>query len=115
MPCGVLCTNYRRQTVDHDITAFVGLDVHQESIAIAVAAPGRAAPRFVGTTGPQLSELLGALAHLGRPKQLLMAYEAGPCGYPLVRALTSRASPATGSRPTGAMHSRSPATCAPVS
>jgi transposase len=90
MPCGVLCTNYRRQTVDHDITAFVGLDVHQESIAIAVAAPGRAAPRFVGTTGPQLSELLGALAHLGRPKQLLMAYEAGPCGYPLVRALTAR-------------------------
>lgn len=63
--------------MDHDITAFVGLDVHQESIAIAVAAPGRTAPRFVGTTGPQLSELL-------------MAYEAGPCGYPLVRQLSAR-------------------------
>ena len=39
-----------------DITAYVGLDVHKDSIAIAVAAPGRAAPRFVGTTGPLLDE-----------------------------------------------------------
>jgi hypothetical protein len=44
--------------MDNDITAFVGLDVHKDSIAVAVAAPGCAAPRFVGTTGPQLTELL---------------------------------------------------------
>lgn len=62
--------------MDNDITAYVGLDVHKDSIAIAVAAPGRAAPRFVGTTGPELAELVKALSHLGRPGQLLLAYEA---------------------------------------
>lgn len=73
-----------------DITAFVGLDVHKDTIAIAVATPGRDAPRFVGTTGPQLAELLKALAHLGAPAQMLLAYEAGPCGYDLARALAAR-------------------------
>lgn len=73
--------------MNDDITGYVGLDVHKESIAVAVAAPGRAAPRFVGTTGPQLGELLKALSKLGRPAQLLLAYEAGPCGYTLARQL----------------------------
>jgi transposase len=86
---GVICNNYRRQTMDNDSTAYVGLDVHKDSIAIAVAAPGRAAPHFVGTTGPQLGELLKALAHLGRPEQVLLAYEAGPCGYVLARQLSA--------------------------
>lgn len=76
--------------MSNDITAYVGLDVHKDSIAIGVAAPGRAAPRFVGTTGPALSELVKALGHLGRPERLLIAYEAGPCGYPLARALGAR-------------------------
>ena len=76
--------------MNEDITGHVGLDVHKNTIAVAVAEPGRAAPRFVGTTGPQLAELLKALAHLGRPAQLLLAYEAGPSGYTLVRALEQR-------------------------
>lgn len=70
-----------------DITAFVGLDVHKDSIAVAAAAPGRAAPRFVGTCGPQLAELLKALSKLGEPARMLLAYESGPCGYNLARAL----------------------------
>lgn len=73
-----------------DITGYVGLDVHKESIAVGVAAPGRAAPRFVGTTGPQLREVLKALSHLGRADQLLLAYEAGPCGYTLARKLAEQ-------------------------
>lgn len=73
--------------MEHDITGYVGLDVHKDSIAIAVALPGRAAPRFVGTTGPRLNELTKALAHLGSPAQLHLAYEAGPCGYTLAREL----------------------------
>lgn len=73
-----------------DITAFVGLDVHKESVAIGVAEAGRAAARFVGTTGPQLSEILKALSHVGRPEQTLVAYEAGPCGYGLARELAAR-------------------------
>lgn len=73
-----------------DITGFVGLDVHKESIAIAVAEPGREAARFVGTVTSQLKQLLKGLAHLGRPEQLLVAYEAGPCGYVLARELIKR-------------------------
>ncbi len=74
----------------NDITAYVGLDVHKGSIAIGVAEPGRAAPRFVGTTGPALDQLVKALWHLGRPEQLLLAYESGPCGYVLSRELAAR-------------------------
>jgi transposase len=76
--------------MNDDITGYVGLDVHKESIAVAVAVPGREAPRFVGTTGPQLSEMLKTLSHLGLPDQLLLAYEAGPCGYTLARKLAER-------------------------
>ncbi|HXQ30639.1 MAG TPA: IS110 family transposase [Steroidobacteraceae bacterium] len=76
--------------MDNDITAFVGMDVHKGSIAVAVAEAGRTAPRFVGTTGPQLAELLKALSHLGEPQRMLIAYEAGPCGYGLARQLGAR-------------------------
>lgn len=76
--------------MSNDITAFVGLDVHKGSIAIGVAEPGRAAPHFLGTTGPTLAELIKAVSHLGRPEQLLLAYEAGPCGYALARQLAAR-------------------------
>jgi transposase len=71
----------------NDITAFVGLDVHKDSIAIGVAETGREAPRFLGTCGPQRRELLKALAHVGPPERVQLAYEAGPCGYELARAL----------------------------
>ena len=40
--------------MEEDSSVFVGLDVHKESIAIAVAHSGRTEPRFVGTCGPQL-------------------------------------------------------------
>lgn len=76
--------------MEDDITGYVGLDVHADTTAIGIAARGRDAPRFVGTTGPQLSELLKALSHLGRPEQLLLAYEAGPCGYTLARELATK-------------------------
>jgi transposase len=76
--------------MDKDIIAYVGLDVHKDSIAVAIAAPGRAPPRFLGTTGPRLVELLKALSSLGRAEQVLVAYEAGPCGYPLARELIAR-------------------------
>ena len=72
------------------ITGFVGLDVHAESIAMAVAETGRTAPRFVGTVGPKLAELLKAASKLGEPRALMMVYEAGPCGYGLARELRAR-------------------------
>jgi transposase len=74
----------------HDITVFVGLDVHKDSVALAVAEDGRAEPRFVRTCGPELRELLKALAHLGDPSHTLIAYEAGPSGFALARQLAAQ-------------------------
>lgn len=68
-------------------TGFVGLDAHAESTAIGLAELGRAAPRFVGTVGEKFAELTKALAKLGDRTQLLVVYEAGPCGYALAREL----------------------------
>jgi transposase len=73
--------------MDEAITAFIGLDAHAESTAIAVAERGREAPRFVGTVGGKFSELSRALAKLGECSKLFMVYEAGPCGYALAREL----------------------------
>ena len=69
------------------ITSFVGLDVHQDSIAVAVAVAGAEEPRFVGTVVPQWAPLSKALSRLGRREGLQIVYEAGPCGYTLARQL----------------------------
>jgi len=79
----------RRQTVSQNITAFVGLD-DKDSIAIAAAEAGRETPRFLGTVGPDLGQLLKALKSLAKPETMLVVYEAGPCGYGLARQLRSR-------------------------
>lgn len=75
--------------MDDFITASVGLDVHVDSIAIGAAAAGREPPRFVGTVAPKLPALLKALGSVGPPQALRIVYEAGPCGYALVRELRS--------------------------
>lgn len=69
---------------------FVGLDVHKESIAIAVAAEGREPGRIIGTIAHDLPKLLKQLKPLGAPAQVHVVYEAGPTGYGLQRELTRR-------------------------
>jgi len=65
---------------------YVGLDVHKDSIAVAVAEHG-AEVRFYGEI-PMTSEALRNLVRrLGSPKTLRFAYEAGPCGYGVYRTL----------------------------
>lgn len=69
------------------ITSFVGLDVHKDSIAIAVAQAGREAPRFIGTAPPELACLCKTLRRIAPAKSSLVVYEAGPCGYGWARHL----------------------------
>lgn len=71
------------------ITSFVGLDVHKDSIAVAVAEAGRSAPRFIGTVVPTARALSSALKRCGEPQQSLVVYEAGPCGYGWARYLNA--------------------------
>jgi transposase len=87
-PIRVQTANFSgRQTVQETITSYVGLDIHKDSVAIAIA-EGRAAPRFIGTIGPLPSELCKTLRRQRcRPESTLLVYEAGPCGYGWVRYL----------------------------
>jgi transposase len=74
-----------------NIKTFVGLDVHKDSIAIAYAsADFSEPPRFLGTTGYSLISLTKALAKIGKPAELSICHEAGPCGYGLVRSLRQK-------------------------
>jgi transposase len=61
---------------------FIGLDVHAETIAVAIAEPGGEV-RSLGVI-PNRAESVGRLIRkLGKPEQLRVCYEAGPTGYVL--------------------------------
>lgn len=66
-------------------TTFVGLDVHKETIAVAVANGHGGEVRSLGLI-PNTPEAVRTLVRrLGPPRHLVCAYEAGPCGYVLYR------------------------------
>ena len=70
---------------------YVGLDVHKETITVALAESGvRNEVREYGkipNTQAALEALVGRLARGGR--ELRFCYEAGPCGYGIQRQLTA--------------------------
>lgn len=68
-------------------TRFVGLDVHSKSIAIAVATD-RDPAEFVREIPNDRTRVLKSLDSLGPRETLHCAYEAGPTGYGLQRALS---------------------------
>jgi transposase len=70
--------------------AYIGLDVHKETIAIAVAEPGRGEPMYRGeiaNTPKKVEKLIAQLSEAYDGGLLLFCYEAGPCGYGLYRQL----------------------------
>lgn len=73
------------------ITLYLGLDVHKDSIAIAIAEEGRHGEvRLYGTITHDLHALEKALARIRKahPKaRLETCYEAGPCGFGIARRL----------------------------
>ena len=71
------------------ITVFVGLDVHKDTIAVALAEAGSGGEvRSYGVI-PNSPEAVGRLIKkIGPGPRLRICYEAGPCGYVLYRQLT---------------------------
>jgi len=70
--------------------AYIGLDVHKETIAVAVARAGREEPEFRGEIAnkpKKVARLVERLSQEFNGEVLLFCYEAGPCGYVLYRQL----------------------------
>mgnify|MGYP005845104827 CR=1 FL=1 len=69
-----------------EYAAYIGLDVHKDTIAVAIALPGRDAPYYHGEMANRpkaIEKLVHRLSRQFDGQVLLFAYEAGPCGYEL--------------------------------
>jgi transposase len=74
----------------HKYPAYIGLDVHKEAIAVAVARAGREIPEIRDEIANKPGKVARLVERLNREfggEVLLFCYEAGPCGYGLYRQL----------------------------
>ena len=80
----------RQAQTEHKYPAYIGLDVHKETIVVAVARAGREAPesrREIANKPKTVARLVERLSQEFDGAVLLFCYEAGPCGYGLYRQL----------------------------
>ena len=70
--------------------AYIGLDVHKDRIAVAIARPGRGEPEFrseIANKRKSVEKLIGRLSKEFDGVLMLFCYEAGPSGYGLHRQI----------------------------
>ncbi len=74
------------------IIKYIGLDVHKNSIAIAIAEDGQKRDvSFYGVVNNKMDQLLKFLRkQISKGAELRCVYEAGPCGYNIYRGLSDK-------------------------
>jgi len=74
--------------MDKYTTKYVGMDVHKETIAVAIAKEGRGEPVFYGEI-PNNAEAIRKLVkrEASNGERVSFCYEAGPCGYEVYHQL----------------------------
>src|SRR6266508_3426072 len=82
----------RRSTMSQSSTLFIGMDVHNDSIAVAYVAQEHGAEvTYLGTIGTRQGDIDQLIRRMqSKAKHLIFVYEAGPCGYWLYRDLTKK-------------------------
>lgn len=85
-------TGEKESVMTHDSTRhsshlYVGMDVHKDTVALAVAPGDGSAPRFLGIFPNTETALRRHLQRIGPLDQLRCCYEAGPSGYSTWRLL----------------------------
>src|SRR4030043_1828169 len=71
-----------------DFSTFIGMDVHKETIAVAIAEK-HGTPRYYGeiaNTAEAITKLVKKVVSNGG--RAAFCYEAGPCGYGVYRQIT---------------------------
>jgi transposase len=66
---------------------FLGLEVHRDTISVAVLGPGREEAPTVDRIANDEPSIRRLVAHFADPQRLRACYEAGPTGYELARLL----------------------------
>lgn len=73
-----------------EFSKYVGLDVHKQTIAVAVADGEGGSARYRGEIANSAAAVDALLRRLSpRGERLRFCYEAGPCGYDLYRRITA--------------------------
>lgn len=72
-----------------NITQFVGIDLHQDTVTLAVLPEGASECRCVETFSSDASRVRSFLKRVSKEGPVRACYEAGSCGYVLQRQITS--------------------------